>query len=196
VDHRHLLPDEIDLLVDGEEGFGVAPLAAHMEQCADCRARIESHRQLVASLEHLPHLNPGPLFTYRVMSRVQVFEPWYVSALDTVRPFVPRSRSARVFAGATAALVATFLTAFTLLVATRMEWFAFLVNVGARRVQGGANALVGSAISSMFGDAAAANLLSSGGSAIVIVLTTLLASVVVSALALRAVTSASRRRRM
>ena len=36
--HRHLRPDEIDLLLDGEDGFGVAPLRAHVESCSSCQA--------------------------------------------------------------------------------------------------------------------------------------------------------------
>ena len=39
VNHRHLLPNEIDLLVDGEAGFGVAPLRAHVAECDECRAQ-------------------------------------------------------------------------------------------------------------------------------------------------------------
>ena len=34
MNHRHLLPDEIDLLLDDEVGFGVAPLKAHVRDCA------------------------------------------------------------------------------------------------------------------------------------------------------------------
>ena len=39
--HRHLHPNEIDLLLDGEVGFGVAPLRAHVEGCAECRAKLD-----------------------------------------------------------------------------------------------------------------------------------------------------------
>ena len=39
MNHRHLLPAEIDLLLDEEVGFGVSPLRAHVQACADCRAR-------------------------------------------------------------------------------------------------------------------------------------------------------------
>ena len=62
MNHRHLLPEEIDLLVDNEEGFGVAPLKAHIEQCERCRLEVESERLVVAELEQLPHLAPSPLF--------------------------------------------------------------------------------------------------------------------------------------
>ena len=104
------MPRDRSLLVDGEEGFGVAPLAAHVEQCAHCRAEIDRQLELVSALERLPHLTPSPLFAYRVMSKVQVFEPWHVTALDSVRRFIPRSRPARVLAAASGAFIAVTLT--------------------------------------------------------------------------------------
>ncbi len=110
MDHRHLLPDEIDLLLDNEEGFGVQPLRAHVRGCAECRAELEDARAVVAELEHLPHLVPSRLFADRVMANVQVFEPWHVAALDTARRWVPRSRPARVIGGAFAAGLASMLT--------------------------------------------------------------------------------------
>ena len=98
MDHRHLTPQEIDLLVDGEEGFGIAPLAAHIEECVTCRTELEAQQELVGSLEQLPHFTPSPLFAYRVMREVQVFEPWHVAAMNSVQRFIPRSRPARVLA--------------------------------------------------------------------------------------------------
>ena len=55
MNHRHLLPNEIDLLVDGEAGFGVAPLRAHILECSDCRERLEDARVVVDALESLPY---------------------------------------------------------------------------------------------------------------------------------------------
>ena len=51
MNHRHLLPDEIDQLVDSEAGFGIAPLKAHLRECADCHAEVEDARRLVSALE-------------------------------------------------------------------------------------------------------------------------------------------------
>ena len=45
MNHRHLLPDEIDLLLDDEVGFGVNPLRSHVRDCADCRAKVEDARR-------------------------------------------------------------------------------------------------------------------------------------------------------
>ena len=110
MEHRHLLPDEIELLVDGEEGFGTAPLVAHIERCEQCRIELDAQKRVAAELERLPHFMPSPLFAYKVLKSVQVFEPWQVTAADTARRFVPQSRLGRVFAGAAAALIGTTMT--------------------------------------------------------------------------------------
>jgi hypothetical protein len=196
VEHRHLLPDEIDLLVDGEEGFGVAPLMAHVEQCASCRASVEAQRRVVVSLERLPHHAPSPLFASRVMSRVRVFEPWYVAVLDSVQRFVPRSQPARVFAAAVAGVVAILVTGVTVWLGSRVDAVTFFANVAVERVRTEAMSMAGAFVSSTLGDAAAAALRGSGGIGVAALLTGLALTVLVAALGLRAVTASSRRRRM
>ena len=89
MNHRHLLPDEIDQLLDGETGFGVAPLQAHLRECDQCRAAYEEEREVVEALEHLPRLAPSPDFTSRVMAQVQLYEPWHVAARDSVVSWSP-----------------------------------------------------------------------------------------------------------
>ena len=49
--NRHLLPEEIDQLLDGEVGFGTTPLKQHVRTCAECRAELDSARVLVSQLE-------------------------------------------------------------------------------------------------------------------------------------------------
>ena len=73
---RHLLPNELDLLLDGEVGFGVAPLRVHAADCPACRARLADARVVVDALEGLPHFAPTARFTDQVMAQVQVIEPW------------------------------------------------------------------------------------------------------------------------
>ena len=70
MNHRHLLPDEIDLLLDDEVGFGVTPLKAHIRDCAQCRTQVDEARRFVGALEDLPHFAPSHTFTDRVMSQV------------------------------------------------------------------------------------------------------------------------------
>ena len=100
MNHRHLLPDEIDLLLDDEVGFGVAPLKAHIRDCSDCRAKVEDARTVVDAVEDVPHFAPTHTFADRVMAQVPVFVPWHVAARDTVARWVPQSRPPRRAVGA------------------------------------------------------------------------------------------------
>jgi anti-sigma factor RsiW len=110
MNHRHLLPNEIDLLVDGEAGFGVAPLRAHLQECPECRERVEDARIVVEALESLPHFAPDSRLADRVMAQVPVFVPAHVAARDTVRRWLPQSAAARIAAMAVAGSVAFTLT--------------------------------------------------------------------------------------
>jgi hypothetical protein len=108
---RHLRPDEIELLLDGEEGFGVAPLRAHVRSCVECQAEVESARELMLMLDALPDFAPSASFSDAVMSQVQVFEPWHAAAARTLEGLVPASQPARIAAGIGAAIAAGLATA-------------------------------------------------------------------------------------
>ncbi len=193
VDHRHLTPQEFDLLVDGEEGFGMAPLAAHIEECVTCRTELEARQKLVASLELLPHYTPSPLFAYHVMREVQVFEPWHVAAMNSVQRFIPRSKPARVLAAGLAGAVATTLTVATVWMASRLDAVAFLLTLGVERMRGLGSEAVNGFVSSALGSTG----LTVGGDArIALAASGFLAAVAISAFGLRALAAASRRRRM
>jgi hypothetical protein len=194
VEHRHLLPDEIDQLLDGEAGFGVAPLVAHVESCATCRAELAEARQVVSALERIPHFVPSPLFAERVMARVQVFEPWHVAALDTAKRWLPASRPARVLAvGATSAfaLVASVLIVW---VTVRLDAFLFFLGVAGQRARAAFFDAVGSAIAETFGSGAL-DALRAGGTTAAIGITGFLALVILAAVGLRALVATARRRR-
>jgi hypothetical protein len=126
VNHRHLLPNEIDLLVDGEAGFGVAPLRAHIEECDDCRERLEDARFVVDALESLPHFAPDARLADRVMAQVPVFVPAHVAAQDAVRRWLPQWGPARVAAAAVATSVAGALTLALVWLATRGDVVVFV----------------------------------------------------------------------
>ena len=96
---RHLRPDEIELLLDGEEGFGVAPLWAHVGSCASCEHSLDVARELMVALDTLPDFAPSAAFADRVMSQVQVFEPWHAAAWHAIQPYVPATRPARMAVG-------------------------------------------------------------------------------------------------
>lgn len=171
----------------------MAPLAAHIEECVTCRTELEAQQRLVGSLETLPHFSPSPLFAYRVMREVQVFEPWHVAATNSIKRFVPRSRPAQALAAGVAGVAATTLTAGTVWLASRLDAVAFLAGVAVERTRELGTQAVGGFVSSALGQAAPAL---SGDSGIALVASGFLAAVAVSAFGLRAIAAASRRRRM
>lgn len=119
--NRHLLPDEFDLLVDEEIGFGVPELQAHVRGCDQCRIELESARTVMSRVESLPHLSPSPRFAEKVMAEVNVFEPWHVAAANTIRALVPRHRPVRIALGAAALTSCFTLTTMALWVASRFD---------------------------------------------------------------------------
>ena len=151
---RHLLPEEIDLLLDGEVGFGTPPLKAHVRSCPTCSNELESARALVRKLEHLPHIAPSPLFASRVMSRVQLFVPWHVALLDSVRGLVPQSRALRVAAAGMFASIAIVLTLVSVWAFSRIDAVMFTADLVLDRMRIAAFGALGSAITAIFGDAA------------------------------------------
>jgi hypothetical protein len=154
MNHRHLLPNEIDLLVDGEAGFGVAPLRAHIQECPECRGRLEDARVVVEALESLPHFAPDSRLADRVMAQVPVFVPAHVAARDTVRRWLPQSAAARVAAVAVAGSMAFTLTLGMVWVALQGDAMVFLSGLLGDRIR---TAVVGAARDlavALLGDAA------------------------------------------
>lgn len=191
---RHLLPEEIDQLLDGEVGFGTAPLKAHVRICAACQAELESARQLVRELEHLPLVAPAPGFADRVMAEVQVFVPWHVTLLDTVRGIVPRSRTGRAFAWAGMAASTAVLGVISLWILTRLDTVIFALDLGLSRVREVTFGAVDTLVGTLFGDAALHVLRTAGTPGVFVALTVLLLSAAFAARALRALVTAARRR--
>lgn len=183
---RHLLPDEIDLLLDGEVGFGVAPLRAHAERCAECRARIDESRALIESLERLPELAPSPLFANHVMANVNVFVPWHVAARDAALGWIPQSRQMRVLAGAMAASAAMVVTVASVWLIAYLDFLMFFVSgIAIDRAREFALAAAGSTLASVFGDAAAQAILASGTAGLALATAATLGTAALSVLALR-----------
>jgi hypothetical protein len=186
VNHRHLLPDEIDLLVDGEAGFGVAPLKTHVEECDECRAELELARALVHDLEALPHFRPSPMFADRVMAQVQVFEPWHVAALETARRLVPKSRPLRVVTAVGAMSGAFVVTLATLAALARLDLLVLFGQATAQMAGSAALAAARDIVAGALGEQAFTTLSQSGNAGIALGLGFLLLSAVGAALGLRA----------
>lgn len=195
MNHRHLLPNEIDLLLDGEVGFGVAPLRAHARECAQCRAELEEGRRVVEALDRMPRFSPAVGFADRVMAQVQVFEPWHVTVADRARRFVPRSRPARVLVAAMAASVAVVLSVTTLWLAARLDLFVFTMGVAGDYVRGALLGFLGSVVAAAFGGPAAEALRASGAAGAALAAGTLVLLILTTLGGLRALVAAASRRR-
>jgi len=158
MNHRHLLPNEIDLLVDGEAGFGVAPLRAHVQECAECRERLEDARIVVEALESLPHFAPDSRLSDRVMAQVPVFVPAHVAARDTVRRWLPQSAAARIAAVAVAGSVAFTLTLGMVWLALQGDAVMFVTGILGDRVRTAVVSAARDLAVALLGDAALAAL--------------------------------------
>ena len=149
--HRHLLPNEIDLLVDEESGFGVQPLREHVRDCRECRARLVEAERVVATLSEVPLMAPRVGMADRIMSQVPVFVPWHVAARDAVVEWVPTSPATRVLAAVLVAVVGSVVTGLTLWVATRGEMLAILSGLVGEEARSAMTNAAGDVVVALFG---------------------------------------------
>jgi hypothetical protein len=197
--HRHLLPDEIDQLLDGEVGFGTAPLEAHIRECAECRAELEAGRRVVEAIEHLPRLTPSPLFAEHTIARVHVYEPWDVAARDTVVRWVawlvPQSRSLRIVGGAVGLSLAAALSVACVWLVAHADAVFFFGSIARVRLRDAVLEQIGGAVSAVFGPQSIDAIRVGGPALLFGLFTTIVALVVVVAFMVRSAVSTSRRGR-
>ena len=193
--HRHLLPNEFDLLLDAEAGFGVAPLRAHIGECPACAAELAEARVVCDALEALPHFAPRPRFAERVLAQVQVVEPWHVAAIDTARRLVPASRPVRLVMAATAAVAATSLSAGAVWLAFRADAALYFASIVADRARATLVDGAGAIVSQTFGAAALDAIRSGGLTGIALGAAVMFTAVGGAALGFRALATVSRNRR-
>lgn len=193
MNHRHLLPNEIDLLVDGEVGFGVAPLQAHIAECAHCRSELEEARQIAALLEELPRFAPSYGLADRVMAQVPVFVPWHVAARDALRGLVPQSRPLRAVALAGGTSFAAVLSAALLWVLARGDLASLAGGLAGDRVrlavESGGRVIIGS----LLGEQAFVAIAQAGTGAVALAAAGFLGAAAVALIGLRKLATASRR---
>jgi len=151
VNHRHLLPNEIDLLVDEESGFGVQPLREHVRGCPDCNARLDSAKRVASALSEIPLIAPRYGLEDRVMSRVPVFVPWHVSARDSMVQWIPTGRAARLAAAAVVGVGGTLVSSLTLWIATRGDLVAMITGLAGEGAQRAAADAAGDLIVAILG---------------------------------------------
>jgi len=192
LDHRHLLPEEIDLLLDGEEGFGVNPLKAHLAQCAGCRAEYEAQREVALALEGLPHIAPSFRFADKVMANVQVFEPWHVSLRDSIRRALPTTQVGRTLVFGTGGVMAVSMTLLTVWLAHRADAVLFLGALVGQRLREFVAGGVHDAVVATVGQGAATTVSSNGLVGVGIALSALAVAILGTAFGLKTLASAAR----
>ena len=149
--HRHLLPNEFDLLLDEESGFGVKPLRQHVQGCPDCSARLAEARELVGTLHELPLMSPRIGLADRVMAQVPVFVPWHVAARDAMSRLVPDTPALRAVAAGLIAVVGSVLTGVTLWIATRGDVLSLFTGLLGEGVRSTASQAAGDIVVALFG---------------------------------------------
>lgn len=190
----HLAPEDIDFLLDGDEGFGLHPLRKHVSGCADCRARLDDARAVARLIEALPHREPSPGFANAVMARVNVFEPWYVTVADGARQMIPRTGPWRTMFVAGSGLAACTVTALAVWVTLRIDLAAYAAQLGWTRVQTAAATATGSTLASVVGEPALEALRAGGLPAILIGTTGFLLVLALATLGFRGLVRVARRR--
>ncbi len=130
---RHLLPDEIDQMVDGDAGFGVAPLRAHLAECAECSARVAELTAVTDALDALPYHTPRIDFADNVLRQVQIIEPWYVALGETARRLVPRAQPMRALAAVGAGVGAIAVSGSAMWLAFQAGLTSWVFNVALDR---------------------------------------------------------------
>ncbi len=133
--HRHLLPNEVDLLVDGDSGFGLAELRAHVTECDHCRERLDEARVVIDALESLPHFAPDSRLAERVMVQVPVFVPAHVAARDMAARWMPRSPATRLAAVAALSTTGGLITLALLWLASRGDAVLFMGGLATERLR-------------------------------------------------------------
>ena len=194
MNHRHLLPNEIDLLVDGEAGFGVAPLRAHVAECDECRARLDDARIVVDALEDLPHFAPDSRLADRVMAQVPVFVPAHVAARDSVTRWLPQSGPARAAAAIVGTSIAGLLTVAMVWLASRGDAAVFATSLFADRVQSLVMGTARDLAFSLLGESAVSAIQASGMLGVTLLVLGFLGTAVGTILGLRRLATASSRR--
>ena len=152
MDHRHLLPNEIDLLVDGTASAGVAPWRAHLAECDDCRARYDELQIVSEAVEAVPHFVPRLRFADSVMAGVQVTEPWHVGVTESAKRLVPTNRPMRLLGLAGASIAAITISGTAAWLAFRGDLTGWVLDLvvdrGREGIASGASALASDALGS------------------------------------------------
>lgn len=129
----------------------MAPLRAHVRECAFCRSELDEARQVADSLEELPHFAPLVGLADRVMAQVPVFVPWHVAARDAFGRWVPQARPLRVAAFTVGTVLASLLTVATLWLVTQADLLALAAGLAGERARAAFGAAAQELAAALFG---------------------------------------------
>jgi anti-sigma factor RsiW len=158
VTQNHLLPADIELLVDGDAPAADARVHGHLASCPACQRRVAEAHRIASALEVMPHAKPAFGFSDRVMKNVAVTPPWYAALWQRVQPLVPQSRAVRSLAMLGASVTGVALTLGGLWMVWRADGAAML---GTKAVAEGRVAVAGvadDALTALVGEMAMAAL--------------------------------------
>lgn len=192
---RHLLPDEIDQLLDSESSVDVAPLLAHLDACSACAQQLADARVVCDTIEQLQHFAPSPRFTASVMAQVRVVEPWHVALTTSAQRLIPASRPMRVVMLASGSLMALGLSAGAVWLSTRPDMTLYAAGLAASRVLRALLDATGTIINDTFGQTALDALRSGSVSRVGLGGVVVVTAVGVATIGLRAAATSARRAR-
>ena len=192
---RHLLPDEIDQLLDSESSVDVAPLLAHLDACSACVQQLADARVVCDTIEQLQHFAPSPRFTASVMAQVRVVEPWHVALTTSAQRLIPASRPMRVVMLASGSLMALGLSAGAVWLSTRPDMTLYAAGLAASRVLRALLDATGTIINDTFGQTALDALRSGSVSRVGLGGVVVVTAVGVATIGLRAAATSARRAR-
>ncbi len=200
MNQRHLLPEEFDQLLEGEEregeiGVDMSRLREHLTQCEACHKELHSLQRIVGTLENLPYVTPTPLLAERVMTGVKVTRSWYVTARDLALRMVPKSRGSRIGLAVVGTAGAAVTTLLAMWASQRTDAVLFLAALTADRTKDAVLTGARTAGMSFLGEPLSSMIERGGPLGIVGAVAGVGASMAVSAFVVRSLTNAGARRR-
>jgi hypothetical protein len=156
---------------------------------------VDEARLVVESIEHLPHFAPSHSFVDKVMAQVPVFVPWHVAARDSVRQWLPQSRSARYAVMAAATSVASLVTLAVLWITTQTDALVVATGLASDRLRDLVSQIGRAVIATVFGEQAFTLVQQLGTVGIVVTLLGFVGVAGGTLAGLRAIAAASSRRR-
>ncbi|MBI2795947.1 MAG: hypothetical protein HYX65_04490 [Gemmatimonadetes bacterium] len=191
----HLTPADLELLVDDDTVPAAVALLSHVAACEPCRTALEEARFVAEMLSTAPHLKPPREFTDKVMTQVQVTEPWYMAAAGVLRAMWPDRGAGRTIMAAAGVLAGLVTTVGVLALAMRSDEAAMLGSMVGDRWRETLAEQASGVVGTAFGSAALDMLRERGWMAVAVALPAFLAMSGVALAGLRAVGARARERR-